>query len=448
MNIQKPVIGVVALGRPTFDVPLAKQVSDQAWQNLSSLDAKLIGSKELLFDAEAVKKALDELKQESLELLLIMQVTFTDATMTVELAKAVKAPIVLWSFPEPRAGDRLRLNSFCGINLAGHSLGKADIKFDYLYKAADDKAAANEILSLAKARIVFNRLQDTRLAVIGNHPDGFDTCVYDKDQIKEWCGVTVDKIDLSDFLKQASAIPDSETDQVYKRVDQEVCNLEEMEIEPLRKSLKAYSALKNLAKDNNYHSLAVRCWPEFFTEYGCAACGAMAMMNEDAVPCGCEADLFGSLSTLILLWLSDSPAFLADLVDIDVNDNTGVLWHCGLAPLSMADKQVPARATIHTNRKKPFLYEFTLKPGRITILRLTQAKNKLQMVISGGEMIQAPMSFTGTSGVVKFDVSAERILDKIMREGLEHHYSIVYGDYRVALTKLANLLNIPVMEID
>ena len=58
MNIQKPVIGVVALGRPTFDVPLAKQVSDQAWQNLSSLDAKLIGSKELLFDAEAVKKAL------------------------------------------------------------------------------------------------------------------------------------------------------------------------------------------------------------------------------------------------------------------------------------------------------------------------------------------------------------------------------------------------------
>ena len=60
--------------------------------------------------------------------------------MTVRLARAVGAPVVLWGFPEGRTGSRLRLNSLSGINLAAHALGRTDIRCRYLHAAPDDPA--------------------------------------------------------------------------------------------------------------------------------------------------------------------------------------------------------------------------------------------------------------------------------------------------------------------
>ena len=50
--------------------------------------------------------------------------TFTDASITVKIAKTFSSNIGIWSIPEPRLGGRLRLNSFCGLNLASHALQK------------------------------------------------------------------------------------------------------------------------------------------------------------------------------------------------------------------------------------------------------------------------------------------------------------------------------------
>ncbi|MCK7473603.1 MAG: hypothetical protein MZV49_08970 [Rhodopseudomonas palustris] len=149
----------------------------------------------------------------------------------------------------------------------------------------------------------------------------------------------------------------------------------------------------------------MRCWPEFFTEYGCAACGAIALMNEDGRPGGCEADVFGVISSLVLQSASGQGVFNTDLVDVDPVSDTVVFWHCGQAPIEMADPEVAPRATIHSNRKLPLLSEFPLKPGRITLCRITQGEGKLRMMLSGGEMIRAPLAFSGTSGVARLDVA-------------------------------------------
>jgi len=65
---------------------------------------------------------------------------------------------------------------------------------------------------------------------------------------------------------------------------------------------------------------------------------------------------------------SDHPVFLTDLVDRDVADNRGVVWHYGQAPVSMLSDGDRPLATIHTNRKRPLPYEFALKPGRVSAM--------------------------------------------------------------------------------
>jgi L-fucose isomerase-like protein len=150
--------------------------------------------------------------------------------------------------------------------------------------------------------------------------------------------------------------------------------------------------------------------------------------------------------------ISGETAFITDLVSIDAESDTGVLWHCGLAPVSMADPDVPVKATVHSNRKLPLLFEFPLKPGRVTLTRLHRfpegaGQAGYRLVIGGGEMVQAPISFGGTNGVVRFDRPAEQVFDTVMNEGLEHHFCLTYGDFRRELAAFADLVGLPVLHL-
>jgi L-fucose isomerase-like protein len=210
-----------------------------------------------------------------------------------------------------------------------------------------------------------------------------------------------------------------------------------------------YNALKDIAIEQNLDGLAVRCWPEFFTEMGCAACGAMSMLSdgfemEKPIPCSCEADINGTLTQFILQILADAPAFGTDIVGVDQAQDLVALWHCGLAPLTMADPKVQARGGLHSNRKVPLVMDFPLKPGEVTFARISQATGELRLVLGKGEMLAVQKPFSGTSGTLKLDFSAKKFLDMLMFEGLEHHISLVYGDYLGLLEAFAKLVKLPV----
>lgn len=443
----KAKVGVLALGRNTFDVPYAQEMLTQAWQALSDMDIALVGEPMLQFDAASALQALPALKQADLDLLLILQVTFTDASLTTEVARDFPVPTALWSFPEARTGGRLRLNSFCGVNLACHALSREAIKVQTLHGLPSDSRVINELQQLAQAAAIVKRFKQAKVMVIGEHPLGFDACNYNQQQLKQHFGVEVARQPVLEFIDEVKALPDSVADAPYARRAKDFPNLAEMDQAATRKTLKVYSALREKAQREGYTGIAVRCWPDFFTDYGCAACGALALMNEDKVPCGCEADMFGVLSSLMAQWASGNAAFNTDLVDIDPQDNSVVFWHCGQAPIDMADRDGPVQATIHSNRKLPLLSEFALKPGRITLCRITQGEGKLRLMLAGGEMIKAPLAFSGTAGTARLDVDADTYRQRLIAAGMEHHTSLVYGEHRPLLRKVADLLGLDVIEL-
>nr|WP_319391841.1 L-fucose/L-arabinose isomerase family protein [uncultured Cohaesibacter sp.] len=447
MSVQKPCVGVVALGRPTFDVPYAEEILAKAWQALEKLDVELIGKPELLFDADAVLSALPDLKKQKLDMLLLLQVTFTDATMTVELGKQIDAPLVMWSFPEARTGGRLRLNSFCGVNLASHALSRNDLAIDYIHDDPDSQAAQEQLMVLARAGAVVSDLKGAKIKLVGHHPDGFDACNFKADQLKAAFGVEVDQTPILDFIGEVKELPDSVADAPYERRAKDFSNLADLDKDATRKTLKVYSKLRQEADTKGYKGVAVRCWPDFFTEYGCAACGALALLNEDRTPGGCEADMLGVLTSLVLQNASGGSVFNTDLVDVNTHDDTVVFWHCGQAPIDMADRDQPIQGTIHSNRKLPLLSEFALKPGRITIARFSQGHEKLRLILAGAEMIKAPLAFSGTAGTARPDIPVAEFLDRMFSEGLEHHTALTYGDHRPVMRAIAKRLGIEVVEL-
>jgi L-fucose isomerase-like protein len=229
-------------------------------------------------------------------------------------------------------------------------------------------------------------------------------------------------------------------------------NLASLDQVPLNGTLGVYNALKEIAIEQKLDGLAVRCWPEFFTELGCAACGAMSLISDGfgldtPLPCSCEADINGTLTQVILQILADAPAFGTDIVGVDQDQDRIALWHCGLAPFSMADPAFPLRGGLHSNRKVPLVMDFPLKAGTVTLVRLSQATGELRLVLGRGEMLAVPKPFSGTSGTLKLEIPAKVFLDLLIHEGLEHHVSLAYGNYTDSLAVFAQLIGLPILRM-
>ncbi|MFO0510824.1 MAG: hypothetical protein ACK51K_09190, partial [Gammaproteobacteria bacterium] len=220
--------GVAVLARPTFDVPFAEATKERAFAALEAAGIRTVGPRGLLFDRAAAEQAVAEIAAAGpIDLLLILQVTFTDATMTVKLAREAKVPLAVWALPEPRIGGRLRLNAYCGLNLAAHALGRADVPHGSLYADPDAPGIGDSLRALARpaslppsvaappaapgqgaaadartaaadaaAARVLGTLADSKITVVGRHPDGFDTCEYDPALLARLTGMSVEQVEL------------------------------------------------------------------------------------------------------------------------------------------------------------------------------------------------------------------------------------------------------------
>lgn len=133
-------VALVAIARPTFDVALAQAMTDAALAQLEAAGYQVVGPRNtLLLDGSAATTALAQLAQVQFDLLILFQASFADSSMAVQIAVALQPrglPLLLWATPDARQGGRLRLNSLCGINLAGHALHLRNIPYDYLCACA------------------------------------------------------------------------------------------------------------------------------------------------------------------------------------------------------------------------------------------------------------------------------------------------------------------------
>ena len=453
-------IGAVAIARPTFDVRFAEEVARAAFDSLSQLFEGVVGDPTLAVDTEQAREAVGKLSSAGAELLVVFQATFADSTLISEAAIA-GLPLVLWAVPEERRGGRLRLNSLCGINLAAYVLARKGVDYRWVYRHPSDPELEADLKRAvsgpprpqraaprpASPSAVAPDLTGSRVGLVGPRPAGFEPCDYDADQLQAITGVEVDPVLIEDWFDSAEAVTDDEVISIRTSLAARVDDLDNVDGEALARSLRLCLGLERMSRSRSWDGVATRCWPECFTVFGGAACAGNSLLTSAGIPACCEADVYGNVTALLLQRLSGEPPFVADLVDIDRQTNTAAFWHCGMAPVEMSNPATAPRATSHSNRRKPLLHEFALRPGRVTLARLSQSKTQIRLLVGGGEMLDDPLPFSGTSGVMRFDSPAEDVLGTIMGEGLEHHYGIAYGDHREGLRSYAARTGIPMIEL-
>ncbi|MFD1068075.1 L-fucose/L-arabinose isomerase family protein [Oceanobacillus locisalsi] len=458
----------IPIGRKTFDLKAGEEQREQSSKLLNTLADIVIEPEEIITDTGDMIEFLKKEDLGDVSYVVYQHATFADAAAVEELIQIVKAPIIVWSVREPSVGGRLRLNSLTGGNATSHHLKGAKHPYDFILGNAEEQQVKDRLMNYLKGvreekeqhvkvinspvevsnkqksevEKVVSELQNIKIGVFGDHPPGFFFSGTNEAKLGEQLGVSVKYFDLNEAFEKCVELPREKWIGAIERAEKQVIGLNRSD-ETVERFAQFTTYVKEQIDQEELTGTAVRCYPEFFNKLGAAACSTLSQFTEDGIVSACESDIHGAISMSILQQLSKGSApYLGDMVHVNEESNSVVFWHCGAGAYSLANPKTGARPGVHPNRKLGFTMEFGLKPGRVTIFRVSYTPEGYRMLIMSGEALDTPQRFNGTSVEVKLETEVTDTLYDLMDEGFEPHYALVYADVADELIELGKQLGI------
>jgi L-fucose isomerase-like protein len=442
-------LGLACLARSRFDYVTARAIYQRSVAALKAFDGvELIAPDDLILDNPdepvpgLIAKAAAFFSAAQIDAIIIQSGTFTMGDMALELLESLKVPIVLWALPEPDwDGGRLKLNSLVGLNVNSSHLFKMGRPFRYLIASPGDAVFQEKMGRFVRVLRLIAQLRHTKILQAGSRPQGFYDLSYNEMELRAKLGVEVVAVGLGEVFDRARSLPAKQVAETQSRMVAMLDDTSEVSAEKQALQARAYLALGQTASRYGASAIAVRCWPEFPFDFGVAACSAVAYLNDDEVPCGCEGDLEGALTSLIMQSLSGTVPFLADVSGVDLERNALLMWHNGCAALRLAATRKLLHGHFQANRG--LTVGFGLQPGPVTLARLGNDGKNLRMLATTGEALPTEMFIRGTMSWVATASSVQRVADELIYGGWEHHLAMAYAGILEDLREFAAITGIP-----
>jgi len=436
---EKITIGLVCLARKTFDFEAAHEIYKKIQEDLKQIEnVEWEIRRDLIIEIEEAKESADFFASKQIDALIIISGTFALGHLVLELNKVIQKPILLWGLKElPYDGGRIRLNSVCGVNLNASNLYKAGVK--NFHVVIGDKVDRDWVDAIRVTKAFLN----AHIGVIGSRAKGFFNLDVDELNLYEKFGVLIDYYQLSDLFNQ-----NIDYHKLSERIEQikSLFNVSDLNSNQIEKVAELIIKFKIFMEKNQLTSIAIRCWPEFAEKFGISPCASMSILQSEGIILTCEGDVLGSLSMIAQRAVGGETPYLADFSQVDFEDNSGLLWHCGVAPCNLWDGQCERSLDPYFAGGKGVTADFVMKSGEFSILRIDYAPGEYRVFLQQGEAIPMDKVLKGTYAKVKFSEHISKVLNKIIENGIAHHLSVVYGDYIRPLEIFAKIKKIKIIK--
>lgn len=100
--------------------------------------------------------------------------------------------------------------------------------------------------------------------------------------------------------------------------------------EDLLKAMRLYQAVKIICEKKKLDAVTLSCF-SLIEKLGTTGCLALALLNDEGIPAGCEGDLQSIFTLLIAKTLTGQAGFMANPAFINDDQNEIVMAHCTIA---------------------------------------------------------------------------------------------------------------------
>jgi L-fucose isomerase-like protein len=405
-------------------------------------------------------------RRQGVDGLILCPLDFGDERSAAKVAEALRVPVFLYATREPPAHTDASLarvsDSYCGNLSMASALYRRRIPFDFggLF-FPDETALTAKVRDFCRAVAVAKGLKGARIGHVGVRPPTFETVAYDETALVRKFGQNVIYSNLADVVDRAQSYAGDDV-RVQEVIAEIRATVSEVTVadDYLRDAARIELALAEFWTRNRLSALAVQCWPSVQRMMGISLCAVYGRLTERGMLTACETDVLGALSMLVNYQAAlgqTVPHFIDWTIQHRQNPDWLLAWHCGNAPLCLA--RDPRHTALRSRRDmkgelpvsegdpSAGLYQFQLKPGKVTFCRLAEYDDRWKMLIASGEIVPSDQELAGTWSWVAVPDHA-RLYRTLVEEGFVHHASMIHGDQKAALCQACKFLDIEPVVVD
>jgi L-fucose isomerase-like protein len=456
-------IGFVPAHREPFDDDWAIQMRRRCMDAFARIpqievvtpDRKLAAGGLCRDDGDA-DKAIKLFKDKGIQGLVIGTMTFGDEVSALSIASAFEGlPLMLFGTKEgPFTADGNRLSdSFCGTLAISSGLYRR--KMPFLFAGIlfpEDDIFKEKMFGFVRVCAVVTGFIGARIGLVGPRPERFETCICNEDAMMLQFKQRVVPTSLLDIMQRAKGLQavSPELQKIIRAMKKEV-DLSILDSEALKNLAGLQYALREFAQEKQLSAIGVQCWTAIQEVYGISSCYAIGRLTDAGLLTACEVDIYGALTMLVQHRASletTRPHFIDWTIQHQEKKNVFLSWHCGNAPPSLACKGCRINLRSHSILGKPLgekrtvgTAEFPLKPGVVTLNRMTERDGRFKMLVTRGRIIRSNETLRGSWSWVQVD-DLDNLYLTLVKQGFTHHASLIHGDYTVAIKEACELLEI------
>lgn len=385
------------------------------------------------------REAFQFLKAKDIDCLAVVNLVWTEDTLTTDIIFGLRVPVVLWGICRLIPGT---YGSVVGAQMVAPLLAEHGIPYTVVIGNEGDSRVIKEVVVYSGAAAIDRSLRRSRIGTIGLRMEGIAIAGFDEVGFKKILGPRIVTFSMGKYKELISGLEESVVQKTWEEKMQHFGKIS-ISDETKKMAIRSYLAIKQLAQEESIDAITYQCYDQYLTDAG-EACLALSLLTSEGLMAACESDVHSALGMLVLHRLSGETAVHnTDIVTVIPEKNHIVCSHCGCASLSLAHSrdEILLKPNVMVGNCGSCVL-FRCREGEVTLINLVGRENTYRMCVLHGRAVAEHTQFEGNPMTVEFEKDITLLLENIATEGYGHHWMITYGDWRSELFRWAKLINI------
>jgi len=376
------------------------------------------------------------LREKGVQILVLLVPDWTYSSHSAAAGLNIGVPVLVW------ADDEVGHSGIVGASIVRGALDEVGVMTTLVHGSIGDQMVLKKIERWCRGVAAATQLRNTRIGLGGSRSMGMYTAHVDPSEIMKRFGVDIDGWEQTDLIQRSQNISPKETEEVRKWIH-DTFGKTDVKDEVMTAQINLYLALNHLIEEKEYEAVCVKCLPELPTCYT-TFCLAMAILNDrsdhrglkESIVCGCEADVNGTLTMMILKSLDGGPAMFTDVQRFYKDINEVGLMNCGSSATDFAASKKEV-FWVHEGlmefqwKMGAACPQYLTRAGRVTLARMSRIDGRYVMLITGGESVAYPreklwdLNPQHPQSYIRLDCPIDRFVDNLR----SNHIHFVFGNF-------------------
>ncbi len=444
--IKEITAGFVGFGCTSYPQEIITKRVLEAGRTVQSLGISLVeaGSVSTLSQA---KKAAVELKKGDFDFLIACIASWIESPIVMEVLRQFRhKPVLLWGLGGyTKDGSLVSPASQAGTSALREPLTQMGFRFKSIYEEPDSPLSIDKVKYFAIVAKAIRKLVDAKIGMMGYADMGLYATMFDGVSLRGKIGPEVEVFDMLEVEQRAQKIDEKRLSSVIKETKNKWHSESEISQETWQRLTRIYLAIDDIITERKYSAISIKCVEGMKKYMNFPPCLILTLLSE-RVPAVCEDDALGSVTQLILKYISGQATAFMEMYEF-MKDRI-LIGVCGFIPPEYIDGSWKISTYGGWGGLNVGVMNISkARTGFVTLVRLGYRGNTyfLHVVTGKAEKPRKWEELGWNPPAPQFpglEVTLDCPVEQFAAEILAQHYILIYGDYRQQLKDFCNILGI------